>query len=119
MKPQHIQKLFTHLEEVIVWRINNPSEDFNVEGPEFKTNNHEGFHLGDYILEKKLSHQEIIILLMALLPRLDPALLKRIYLEFPNSTLFDFCSMNEMADFFTQQFRLFNIFWAEIVFQID
>lgn len=91
MQPQHIQKLFTHLEEVITWRINNSSEDFNTAAPKFKTNDHEGFPLGDYISGKELVHQETIILLMALLPRMDPSLLKRIYLEFPNSTLFDFC----------------------------
>jgi AAA+ superfamily predicted ATPase len=100
MKPQQIQKLFTHLEEVITWRINNTSEDFNLGVPEFKTDDHKGFQLGDYISGKELTHQEVVILLMALLPRLDPSLLKRIYLEFPNSALFDFCSTNDNGRLF-------------------
>ncbi|WP_435525378.1 hypothetical protein [Chryseobacterium indoltheticum] len=110
MEPEQIQKLFTHLEEVITWRINNASEDFNTGAPEFKTNNHEGFQLGDYISGKELSHQEIVILLMALLPRLDPSLLKRIFLEFPGSALFDYCSANENGRLFIRRFRQFNIF---------
>lgn len=100
MEAKPIQKLFTHLEEVITWRINNPSEDFNIGAPEFKTNDHEGFQLGDYISGKELAHQEVVILLMALLPRLDPSLLKRIYLEFPGSALFDFCATNDNGRLF-------------------
>ncbi|MCX8533052.1 ATP-binding protein [Chryseobacterium luquanense] len=99
MTSQQIQKLFTHLEEIITWRINNPSENFDG-APEFQTNDHKGFQLGDYISGKKLIHQEVIILLMALLPRLDPSLLKRIFLEFPNSALFDFCSTNDNGRLF-------------------
>lgn len=100
MEITKIQKLFTHLENVITWRINNSAEDFNTAAPEFKTNDHEDFQLGNYISGKELAHQEVIILLMALLPRLDPALLKRIYLEFPNSVLFDFCSVNDNGRLF-------------------
>jgi len=100
MEAKKIQKLFTHLENTITWRINNPAEDFSTGAPEFRTSDHEGFQLGDYISGKELAHQEVIILLMALLPRLDPALLKRIYLEFPNSILFDFCSVNDNGRLF-------------------
>lgn len=100
MEAEKIQKLFTHLEDVITWRINNSSDDFKTAAPEFKISDHEGFQLGDYLSGKKLTHQEIIILLMALLPRLDPALLKRVYLEFPNSALFDFCSVNDNGRLF-------------------
>ncbi|MBO9690469.1 ATP-binding protein [Chryseobacterium sp.] len=100
MEARQLQKLFTHLEEVITWRINNSSEDFNTGAPEFNANDHEGFQLGNYISGKGLAHQEVIILLMALLPRLDPALLKRMYLEFPNSELFDFCATNDSGRLF-------------------
>lgn len=100
MEASQLQKLFTHLEEVITWRINNSSEDFNTGAPEFSANDHEGFQLGNYISGKGLAHQEVIILLMALLPRLDPALLKRMYLEFPNSELFDFCATNDSGRLF-------------------
>lgn len=100
MESEQLQKLFTHLEKVITWRINNPSEDFNIGAPEFNTSNHENFQLGDYISGKELAHQEVVILLMALLPRLDPALLKRIYLELPGSVLFDFCSTNDSGRLF-------------------
>jgi len=100
MEQEQIQKLFTHLEEVIKWRINNASEDFNTAAPELKTNDHEGFQLGNYISGKKLTHQEVIILLMALLPRLDPSLLKRIFLEFPSSMLFDYCVTNDNGRLF-------------------
>ncbi len=100
MESEQLQKLFTHLEKVITWRINNPSEDFNVGAPEFKTSNHENFQLGDYISGKEFAHQEVVILLMALLPRLDPSLLKRIYLEFPGSALFDFCATNDSGRLF-------------------
>ncbi|UPQ76963.1 ATP-binding protein [Chryseobacterium nepalense] len=99
MEAEQIQKLFTHLEEVITWRINNSSEDF-MGAPGFISDDHTGFPLGNYISEKKFAHQEVIILLMALLPRLDPALLKRIYLDFPNSPLFDFCSVNDNGRLF-------------------
>lgn len=100
MEAEKIQTLFTHLENVITWRINNSAEDFNTGAPEFRANTHENFQLGDYISGKELAHQEVIILLMALLPKLDPALLKRIYLEFPNSMLFDFCAVNENGRLF-------------------
>ncbi|WP_312901354.1 ATP-binding protein [Chryseobacterium taichungense] len=100
MQTEKIQKLFTHLEDVIIWRIKNSAEDFTIGAPEFRTNDHENFQLGDYISGKELAHQEVIVLLMALLPRLDPALLKRIYLEFPTSVLFDFCSVNENGRLF-------------------
>ncbi|WP_445432805.1 ATP-binding protein [Chryseobacterium indoltheticum] len=100
MEQEQIQKLFTHLEEVIKWRINNASEDFNTAAPDLKTNDHEGFQLGNYISGKKLTHQEVIILLMALLPRLDPSLLKRIFLEFPSSVLFDYCITNDNGRLF-------------------
>ncbi|WP_343679601.1 ATP-binding protein [Chryseobacterium arthrosphaerae] len=101
MEAKQLQKLFTHLEEVITWRINNSSEDFNTGAPEFNTHDYEGFQLGNYISGKELTHQEVVILLMALVPRLDPLLLKRIYLEFPGNELFDFCATNENG-------RLFN-----------
>lgn len=100
METEKIQKLFTHLENVITWRISNSAEDFNISAPEFKAGDHEGFQLGNYISGKALAHQEVIILLMALLPKLDPALLKRIYLEFPSSMLFDFCSVNDNGRLF-------------------
>ncbi|WP_315058194.1 ATP-binding protein [Chryseobacterium indoltheticum] len=100
MEQEQIQKLFTHLEEVITWRINNASEDFNTVAPELIINDHEGFQLGNYISGKKLTHQEVIIVLMALLPRLDPSLLKRIFLEFPSSVLFDYCVTNDNGRLF-------------------
>lgn len=100
MEAKKIQKLFTHLENVIIWRISNSAEDFNTAAPEFRAVEHRGFPLGDYISGKGLAHQEVIILLMALLPKLDPALLKRIYLEFPNSVLFDFCSASDNGRLF-------------------
>ncbi|MGI9650972.1 ATP-binding protein [Chryseobacterium sp. RLHN22] len=99
MQPEQIQKLFTHLGEVITWRINNPSENFD-EAPDLKKSDYEGFQLGNYISKKNLSHPELIILLMALLPRLDPSLLKRIFLEFPSSALFDYCSTNDNGRLF-------------------
>lgn len=91
MASEQLQKLFTHLEEIITWRINNPAKDFNAEAPEFNTDHYKNSQLGKYISAAKLSPQEAVVLLMALLPRLEPTLLKRIYLEFPNDTLFDFC----------------------------
>ncbi|GAA5084352.1 hypothetical protein GCM10023210_04090 [Chryseobacterium ginsengisoli] len=100
MELKQLQKLFTHLEDVIIWRIKNPSEDFNTGMPEFKTDDYKNFPLGDYISRKEFAHQEVVILLMALLPRLDPSLLKRIYLEFPNSELFDFCSGSDNGRLF-------------------
>ena len=95
-----LQNLFTHLESVITWRVSHADEDFNL-APQFNPNDYKGSHLGNYISEKKLTHQEVIILLMALLPRLDPSLLKRVYLEYPSSPFFDFCSVNDNG-------RLFN-----------
>lgn len=100
MEPTQLQKLFTHLEQVISWRINNSSEHFEKGAPELNRSDCEGFQLGNYISAKELNHQEVIILLMALLPRLDPSLLKRIYLESPNSALFDYCSTNENGRLF-------------------
>lgn len=100
MESQKLQQIFSYLEQVIIWRINNPSSDFNIESPGFSTSNHEGFPLGDYISEKELARHEVVILLMALMPRLDPALLRRIYLEVPNSELFDLCSTNDNGRLF-------------------
>lgn len=95
-----LQNLFTHLESVITWRVSHFDEDFNL-APQFNPNDYKSSHLGNYISEKKLTHQEVVILLMALLPRLDPSLLKRVYLEYPSSPFFDFCSVNDNG-------RLFN-----------
>lgn len=81
-----LQNLFTHLESVITWRVSHSDEDFNL-APQFNPNDYKGSHLGNYISEKKLTHQEVVILLMALLPRLDPSLLKRVYLEYPSLSL--------------------------------
>ena len=100
MESKKLQQLFTHLEEIISWRINNPSQDFTIGAPGFSTNGHEGFSLGDFISAKELAHHEVVILLMALMPRLDPALLRRIYLEVPNSILFDLCATNDSGRLF-------------------
>lgn len=100
MESKQLQELFTHLEDVIIWRINNPSQDFNIGAPEFSYSGREGFSLGDFISKKELAHQEIIILLMALLPRLEPSLLRRIYLEAPNNVLFDLCTTNDNGRLF-------------------
>jgi AAA+ superfamily predicted ATPase len=100
MESEKLQQLFTHLEEIIIWRINNPSQDFNIEAPKFSAGNHEGFSPGDFISEKKLALHEVVILLMALTPKLDPTLLRRIYLEVPNSVLFDLCSTNDSGRLF-------------------
>jgi len=99
METKQIQKLFTHLENVIIWRIKNSDEDF-AQAPEFISSDYRGFHLGEYIIRNKFSHQEVVVLLMALLPRLDPAMLKRIYLEFSDSWLFDFSSLNDNGRLF-------------------
>ncbi len=95
MESNTIQQLFIHLEDIIIWRINNPSLDFNIKAPILSTSSHDGFLLGNFIKEKELAHHEVVILLMALMPRLDPTLLRRIYLEAPNSELFDVCTTND------------------------
>lgn len=100
MESEQLHKLFIHLEQVITWRINNSSQSFAFDAPGFDGSNYKGFQLGNYISEKKLCHQEIIILLMALLSRLEPLLLKRIYLEFPHASFFDFCSLNDNGRLF-------------------
>lgn len=100
MESKQLHKLFTHLGQVITWRINNSSENFASDAPGFTSDDYKTFHLGNFISEKRLTHQEVIILLMALLPRLEPLLLKRIYLEFPNASFFDFCSLNDNGRLF-------------------
>lgn len=100
MESKQLQQLFTHLEDVIIWRINNSSEDFNIGAPKFSPSDHEGFSLGNFISEKELTHQEVTILLMALLPRLDTSLLRRINLQTPNSVLFDLCATNDSGRLF-------------------
>ncbi len=99
MKSEQLQQLFTHLENVITWRIDNASEDF-YKAPKFSASNHEGFSLGRFISEKELTHQEVVIFLMALLPRLDASLLRRIHLQTPNSILFDLCATNDNGRLF-------------------
>ncbi|QQV01655.1 MULTISPECIES: ATP-binding protein [Chryseobacterium] len=100
MESEQLHKLFIHLEQVITWRINNSFQSFAFDAPGFDVSNYKGFQLGNYISEKKLCHQEVIILLMALLPTLEPLLLKRIYLEFPHASFFDFCSLNDNGRLF-------------------
>lgn len=100
MELKIIDQLYIHLEDIIIWRINNPSQDFNIEAPQFSTNNHEGFSLVSFIVKKELAHHEVVILLMALMPQLDPTLLRRIYLEVPNSELFDLCTTNDSGRLF-------------------
>lgn len=100
MESKKLQQIFSYLEQVIIWRINNPDKDFTIEAPGFSTSDHEGFPLGDYISEKKLARHEVVILLLALMPKLDPALLRRIYLEVPNSVLFDLCTTNDNGRLF-------------------
>jgi len=100
MDLKQLQILFTHLENVITWRIHHVSDDFGTQAPEFNADQYKDVQLGEYIIEKGLRHQEVILLLLALLPRLDPSLLKRIYLEFPHSVLFDFCATSENGRLF-------------------
>ena len=100
MDLKQLQILFTHLENVITWRIHHVSDDFGTQAPEFNADQYKDVQLGEYIIEKGLRHQEVILLLLALLPRLDPSLLKRIYLEFPHSALFDFCATSENGRLF-------------------
>ncbi|WP_312345356.1 ATP-binding protein [Chryseobacterium binzhouense] len=100
MESEQLHKLFTHLEQVITWRINHSSESFASDAPRFDNGDYKGLRLGNYISGKKLCHQEVIVLLMTLLPRLEPLLLKRIYLEFPHASFFDFCSLNDNGRLF-------------------
>jgi ATPase family associated with various cellular activities (AAA) len=100
MESKKIEHLFLHLEDIITWRINNPTKDFNIEAPQLSTGNLDGFSLGDFIVNKKLAHHEIVIFLMALMPRLDSTLLRRIYLKEPNSELFDLCTTNDSGRLF-------------------
>ncbi|MDI1257324.1 MAG: ATP-binding protein [Flavobacterium sp.] len=99
MRSEQLQQLFTHLEEVIVWRIDNPSEDFNT-APKLSAGDLEGFSPGRFISDKELTDQEVVIFLMALLPRLDASLLRRIHLQKPNTELFDLCATNENGRLF-------------------
>ena len=75
---EQLQYLFNYLENVVLWRISNPSEDFKSKGPKFEIIDFKGSPLGHFIVNKKLSNQEIVVLLMALMPRLKIDLLSEI-----------------------------------------
>ncbi len=71
------EELINHLTEVINWRMMNPGADFE-DAPPFTTYDFRKCPLGEYILVNELKHEEVIVLLMALLPRLEPLLLKNL-----------------------------------------
>lgn len=100
METGGIQELFNYLERIIKWRIENPSLDFNSDAPVFAAEKPQDSLLAKFIEINRLSRQEIIILLMALMPRLVPTLLRRIYLDTPNSELFDLCATNDNGRLF-------------------
>ncbi|MFP9114578.1 ATP-binding protein [Flavobacterium sp. RHBU_3] len=99
MKTEEIKQLFGYLEEVIKWRTENPAEDFDTYSPEYVTIGSDS-QITDFIVKNDLTRQEIIILLMAFTPRLDPTLLRNIYLKTSNNDLFDLCATSDSGRFF-------------------
>lgn len=80
---------FSYLREVISWRIKNMEGSFKEDCPTISNE-----HLGDslpakFIKEHHLSHEESVVLLLALVPHLLPDFLLEVVAdEFPNGTDF-------------------------------
>ena len=81
--------VFSYLREVISWRIKNMEGSFKEDCPTISNE-----HLGDslpakFIKEHHLSHEESVVLLLALVPHLLPNFLLEVVAdEFPNGTDF-------------------------------
>lgn len=81
--------VFSYLREVISWRIKNMEGSFKEDCPTISNE-----HLGDslpakFIKEHHLSHEESVVLLLALVPHLLPDFLLEVVAdEFPNGTDF-------------------------------
>jgi len=85
-KPQSgFTTLFSFLKEVIVWRIHHLDSDFNSKAPKLKTGALESNWFSSYINQHQFSQEEIIVILLALTPNMNPDfLLNVIGEEFPN-----------------------------------
>lgn len=89
--PQEIElkKIFSFLEELIVWRIKNNDGDFENVGPNLDIKKLGKSYLGAFLKEEKLSKDEATVLLLALVPSLHPSfILDIVSKEFPNGTDF-------------------------------
>jgi len=84
-----LEKIFSFLRETISWRIQHPTGDFSTEAPGFTSRDLGDSLLNGYIQEHQLSHQESIVLLLAMAPHLSPEFLLNVVSdEFPGGTDF-------------------------------
>lgn len=89
--PQEIElkNIFSFLEELIVWRIKNDDGDFEKEAPNLNIKKLGKSYFGAFLKEEKLSKAEATILLLAIVPSVQPSfLLDIVSKEFPNGTDF-------------------------------
>ena len=82
-----INNAYSYLKEVIIWRLENPNITIQNCPIDYQTNQFLGSSIGTYINDKKLTHEETIILLLALSPHLYSTLIRDITLESKNTTL--------------------------------
>ncbi|SRX54971.1 ATP-binding protein [Aequorivita sp. CIP111184] len=82
-------KIFDYLENLIAWRIENPTTDFDTDAPKLDLKKLGKSKLGIFLKEENFSQAEIVILLLALAPSFSPAMLvDAVTKEFPSGADF-------------------------------
>ncbi|MEW7277023.1 ATP-binding protein [Aquimarina sp. 2201CG1-2-11] len=86
---QTLQILFNHLKEVMKWRDENPDTDLS-EGPRYDPAILQNTSIGKYIKISKsnYSHEEILVLLLALSPYLYAHLIREVTIESGSATFY-------------------------------
>lgn len=86
---RELRTIFTFLKTIISWRIKNDAGNFETEAPTLDLKELEKSKLGEFLKNENLSQAEVVVLLLALAPSLNPSLLlDTVVTEFPKGTDF-------------------------------
>lgn len=84
------QHIFDHLKEVILWRLENTETPLKVCPLKYTSSAYEESALGNYITKHALHQEEIIALLLSLVPHVYPTFLRDVSIESENGVLYFF-----------------------------
>ncbi|WP_299677207.1 ATP-binding protein [uncultured Dokdonia sp.] len=84
------QQIFDHLKEVILWRLENTKTPLNECPLKYIPSEYEGNSLSHYISKYALDQEEIISLLLSLVPHVYPTFLRDVSIESENGVLYFF-----------------------------
>ncbi|WP_299763410.1 ATP-binding protein [uncultured Dokdonia sp.] len=84
------QQIFDYLKEVILWRLENTETPLKVCPLKYTPSTYEESSLGNYIAKHALDQEEIISLLLSLVPHVYPTFLRDVSIESENGVLYFF-----------------------------